>query len=64
MSIGKQIKVYLIKNNISQAWLSEETKISPSKLSASLNDKRKLNVNEYARIINALKVEANEFIKI
>lgn len=64
MSIGKQIKLYLIQNNISQAWLSEETKISPSKLSASLNDKRKLNVNEYARIINALNVEANEFIKV
>lgn len=64
MSIGKQIKMYLIQNNISQAWLSEETKISPSKLSASLNDKRKLNVNEYARIISALSVEANKFIKV
>lgn len=64
MSIGKQIKIYLTQNNISQAWLSEETKISPSKLSASLNDKRKLNVNEYARIISALKVEANTFIKV
>lgn len=64
MSIGKQIKIYLTQNNISQAWLSEETKISPSKLSASLNDKRKLNVNEYARIISALKVEANKFIKV
>lgn len=63
MSIGKLIKAYLVENDISQVWLSAETKISTPKLNASLNDKRNLNAEEFARIVNVLNVDANEFIK-
>lgn len=62
MQIGKAIKLYLVENNISQLWLSEETKISPPKLNASLNDKRKLSAEEYGSIIEALGVPATKFM--
>lgn len=63
MSVGKKIKMYLIQNNISQVWLSGETKISTSKLNASLNEKRKLPSEELEKIVKALNVDANLFVQ-
>lgn len=63
MPIGKQIRLYLIEKGIRQNWLSEQTKISLSKLNMSLNGKRKLLAEEYAKIVEALNVDANTFIK-
>ena len=63
MSVGKQIRLYLTENGISQTWLSEQSRIALPKLNASLNDKRKLNVEEFVLIINALNEDANRFIK-
>lgn len=62
MSVGKKIRLYLIEKNISQTWLSEQSKIALPKLNASLNDKRKMNVEEFSAIINALKEDANKFL--
>lgn len=62
MSIGKQIRLYLIENAISQTWLSEQSKIALPKLNASLNDKRKLDVEEFATIIQVLHEDANKFL--
>lgn len=63
MSIAKEIRIYLTKNNISQTWLSEQTGITLTKLNMALNDKRKIPVDEYAKIVEALNVDANTFIK-
>lgn len=63
MSVGKQIRLYLIENGISQTWVSEQARIALPKLNASLNDKRKLDVEEFSAIIKALNEEANKFIK-
>lgn len=63
MSVGKQIRLYLIEKGISQTWLSEQAKIALPKLNASLNDKRKLDVEEFSSIINVLKEDANRFLK-
>lgn len=63
MSVAKNIKVYLVKNNITQKWLSKKTGIESEKLSMSLNDKRKLDAEEFAKIIVALQVPAETFIK-
>lgn len=63
MSIGKQIRLYLIEKGISQTWLSEQARIALPKLNASLNDKRKLDVEEFSSIINVLKEDANRFLK-
>lgn len=63
MSIGEKIRLYLIKNNISQTWVSEQAKIALPKLNASLKNKRKLDAEEFARIIHILNVDANTFLK-
>ena len=63
MTIATKIKLYLTRNGISQIWLSEEAKIASPKLNASLNNKRKLTVEEYESIVIALGVEPNEFMR-
>lgn len=63
MSVGKEIRIYLVQQGISQTWLSEKTNIALPKLNASLNDNRKLSVDEFATIINVLDVDANRFVK-
>lgn len=63
MSVGTKIRVYLIENKISQTWVSEQAKIALPKLNASLNDKRKLDVEEFSSIINVLGEDANRFLK-
>lgn len=62
MSVGKQIRLYLAENGISQTWVSEQSKIALPKLNASLNDKRKLNVEEFSSIVNVLNEDANKFL--
>lgn len=62
MSVGKQIRLYLTEKGISQTWLSEQTKIALPKLNASLNDKRKLDAEEFSVIINVLNEDANKFL--
>lgn len=63
MSVGKQIRLYLIDRGISQTWLSEQSKIALPKLNASLNEKRKLDVEEFSSIISVLNEDANKFLK-
>nr|DAM54124.1 MAG TPA: Regulatory protein [Caudoviricetes sp.] len=63
MSISSEIHLYLVKHNISQTWLSEKAGIALPKLNASLKEKRKLPVDEYEKIVNALGVNANTFIR-
>ena len=63
MSVGKQIRIYLIEKGISQTWVSEQARIALPKLNASLNDKRKLDVEEFSSIINVIKEDANRFIQ-
>ena len=63
MSVGKKIRLYLIENGIRQTWVSEQARIALPKLNASLNDKRKLDVEEFSAIIKALNEDANKFIK-
>lgn len=63
MSVGKKIRLYLIEKGISQTWVSEQARIALPKLNASLNDKRKLDVEEFSSIINVLKEDANRFLQ-
>lgn len=62
MSIAKEIRIYLTKNNISQTWLSIQTGITLTKLNMALNGKRKMSIDEYAKIVEALNIDANTFI--
>ena len=62
MSVGTKIRLYLAEKGISQTWVSEQSKMALPKLNASLNDKRKLDVEEFASIINVLQEDANKFL--
>ena len=62
MAVGRQIRLYLVENGISQTWLSEQAKIALPKLNASLNGKRKLNVEEFSSIVSTLNEDANKFL--
>lgn len=62
MTVGEQIRLYLVEKGISQTWVSEQAKIALPKLNASLNKKRKLDVEEFSSIINVLNEDANKFL--
>lgn len=61
MSVGKNIKLYLVENNISQSWLSKETNMTPSQLCAALNEERKMTIEEYDILMEKLKLPLDSF---
>lgn len=61
--LGKAIKSYMKENRFTQAYLSKETGITPDKVSASLNGKRRFTFSEYELICGALKVNTDKFLK-
>ncbi len=63
VSVAKRIKLYLVANGIQQKRIAITTGIGEEKLSQSLNGKRKLETEEFAKIVNALNVSADTFIK-
>lgn len=58
---GSDIKKYLEENGIKQNYLSEKTGIPPAILNAIMNDKRKIEVNEYLKICDALELPLDYF---
>ena len=60
--VGQRIKAYLAENGIKQSFLSEKTDISAQTLAAILSGTRKLEVMEYYRICQALKVDMLTFL--
>lgn len=68
LCLGKQIKLFLVENNISQTTLAKTLKCSDSVLSDKLNGKVKLSAEEFyliLQIINAIsdkKITANDFM--
>ncbi len=63
MSVAKRIKLYLVENGIQQKRIAAATGIGEEKLSQSLNGKRKLETEEFAKIVNVLNVSADTFIR-
>lgn len=61
--MAKKIKAYLRKDGRSQMWLSKQAGIPNHKLNLSLNNKRRLQFDEYARICGALGVNTDFFLK-
>lgn len=60
---GSDIKVYLDSNGIKQNYLSEKTGIQTSILNLMLNNNRKIEVNEYMNICEALNIPLDYFGK-
>ena len=67
MALGKQIKGFLVANNINQQEIANEISISNSCMSDKLNEKVKISTDEFFSILNAInkiskiKVDANYF---
>jgi len=53
---------YLEENGIKQKFVSEKTGIPENTLSTILNGKRKMDADEFIKIVFALNVDANYFI--
>ena len=62
MSVATNIKKYLSDHHIKQKTLADQIDLDYDKLSQSLNDRRKLDVEEFARIVTALHVSADIFL--
>lgn len=58
---GSDIKKYIEKNGIKQTFVSEKTGIPDPILNMMLNDKRKIEVNEYMKICDAIGVPLEQF---
>lgn len=62
MLVGEKIKAYITQNNISQTWLSTETKIPLPKLNLALSGKRRLKFEEYELICGVLNLGVDVFL--
>lgn len=60
--VGQRVKAYLTENGIKQSFLSEKTDIPAQTLAAILSGTRRLEVMEYYRICQALKVDMLTFL--
>lgn len=58
---GSDIKKYLEDNGIKQNYLSEKTGIPTCIINVILNNKRKIEANEYMKICDALGVPLDYF---
>ena len=63
IEVGLLIREYLENYGITQAYVSRKTGIEPSKLSLSLNGRRKLTLDEYSLICGVLGVNTDKFLK-
>lgn len=62
MNVATKIKKYIRDNGIKQSFISEKSGLSNNQLTLSLNNKRKLEIEEYIKICNALDVDIKCFI--
>ena len=58
---GSDIKVYLVKNGLKQSHIAKKAGIPEPIFCMMLNDKRRIEVNEYMRICDAIGVPLEQF---
>lgn len=68
MAYGKQIKGFLVANDINQNVIAKDLNLSDSTFSDKLNENVKISLDEYVDILKAInkvskiKVDANYFV--
>ena len=60
--IGMRIKTYIIHKGLKLSVVAERAGISLPIFSAMVNEKRKISIEEYARICGALEVPLETFV--
>ncbi len=63
LTVADKIRGYMAERKISNTELSRRTGIRESALSKALNNQRKIDVNEYILIVEALETPADTFLK-
>lgn len=63
-AIHERIKSYILLRGIQQVWLAKETGMNKLNLNQKLNGRVRMSVTDLQKICKALKVEANEFVKM
>lgn len=63
LTVADKIRGYMAERKISNAELSRRTGIRESALSKALNNQRKIDINEYIIIVEALEAPADTFLK-
>lgn len=63
MQVEAKIKNYMEDNKISQVFICHHTNIKPSKLSLTLNGKRRMTFDEYEKVCGALNVPVDRFLE-
>ena len=61
-TVADKIRAYIAEKHITVQKLSQDTGIEISALSKALNNKRKIDINEYVLIIKALGEPADKFL--
>jgi len=62
MDIAKKIQTYMKETGRTQTYLCKRTGLSTTAVSLTLNGKRRLRLDEYCSICNALDVEPDFFL--
>jgi transcriptional regulator with XRE-family HTH domain len=62
VTVGEIIKAYLSEQGLKQNKVAEKAGISNDKFNLSMNGKRKIPLDEYAKICNVLGVPAGTFL--
>ena len=60
--VAQVIRQYLYRNEIPQKWLAAALKISTAGISTRLSGKRRLTLEDYLRICDALEVDYMRFL--
>lgn len=58
---GSDIKAYMVKNGLKQSHIAKKAGIPEPIFCMMLNDKRRIEVNEYMRICDAIGVPLEQF---
>lgn len=64
MVVQSRIARYLEEHGIKQRWLAEKLGMTDNQISAILNGKRKMSVDEFARICTAIGKTPNDFMEV
>ena len=64
MVVQGRLSDYIRNRGIKQAWISQKTGISESRLSGILTQRLKLTADEYEKIVSAIGKEPNDFMEV
>ena len=62
LTVPDKIRGYMAERKITNLELSKKTGIEESALSKALNNNRKISINEYLLIVNALEEKPSKFL--